>query len=81
MNEFILGQRVRALVDMDNDLSDVGLGVQRCANKGDLLVVRRISPGIVNSVIVSHEDVTDRAFCASPDELELNDHRKEFNAC
>lgn len=71
MADFLIGQRVRALVHMENDLRDDGMGIEHCASKGDVLVVRRISGGIVNSVIVSHEHITDRSFCAAPGELEL----------
>ena len=69
--EFTVGDKVRAKVAMWNDLRDDGMGVQHCASRGDILVIRRISPSIVNCLIVSHEDVTDgRGFCAAPNEVE-----------
>lgn len=68
---FHVGQRVRALVDMENDLTEDGMGVEQCASKGDVLVVRRVGSGYLNCIAVSHEYITDgRAFCAAPTELE-----------
>lgn len=68
---FAVGDRVVALVQMEDDLTDDGLGVQHCANKGDTLIVRRVSFGYVNCIAVSHEHITDRAFCVAPNEIAL----------
>jgi hypothetical protein len=68
---FAVGDRVIALVNMDNDLSDEGFGVQHCASKGDALIVRRVgwSGGCVNCIAVSHEHITDRTFGVAPHEI------------
>lgn len=68
---FAVGDRVVALVHMENDLIADGMGVEHCASKGDELIVRRVSFGYLNCIAVSHEHVTDRAFCVAPHEIEL----------
>lgn len=71
MAELTVGMRVRALIHMDSDLTDDGMGIQRCANKGDELIIRRVDSGYKNCIAVSHENITDRAFCVAPDEIEV----------
>jgi hypothetical protein len=66
---FTVGDRVVALVNMENDLTCDGMGVELCASKGEELIVRRVSFGYLNCIAVSHEHVTDRAFCVAPDEI------------
>lgn len=67
---FTVGDRVVALVDMENDLTEDGMGVEHCASKGEELIVRRVSFGYVNCIAVSHDYVTDgRAFCVAPSEI------------
>lgn len=68
---FSVGDKVEALIEMINDLTSEGMGVQHCARKGDKLIVRRVSFGYINCITVSHEHITDRAFCVSPDEINL----------
>jgi hypothetical protein len=41
----VVGQRVRAKIDMLNDLREDGMGVERCASKGEELIVRKESGG------------------------------------
>jgi len=65
---FEVGQKVRAKIDMTNDLREDGMGVEHCASKGDELIVRRVTD--YGSFAVSHEHITDRAFIATADELE-----------
>ena len=65
-----VGQKVCATVTMENDLTDDGMGIQLCANRGDTLIVRKVSSGYLNCISVSHEGVTDRAFCCAPNEIE-----------
>lgn len=65
---FEVGQKVRAKIDMTNDLREDGIGVEHCASKGDELIVRRVTD--YGSFAVSHEHITDRAFIATADELE-----------
>lgn len=65
------GQKSVAKIRMINDLSEDGLGISCCANKGDELVIRKILSVICGkqNYAVSHENVTDSAFCAFHDEL------------
>lgn len=65
---FRTGDKVRAKIDMLNDLTEDGLGVSLCANKGDLLIVRKLNGQWIH---VSHEHVLDRTFCVTADEIEL----------
>ena len=65
---FEVGQKVRAKIDMTNDLREDGMGVEHCASKGDELIVRRVTA--YGGFAVSHEHITDRAFIATADELE-----------
>ncbi|AMC34782.1 hypothetical protein [Janthinobacterium sp. B9-8] len=65
-----VGQKVRAKIYMDNDLTDEGMGIQRYANKGDELIIRRINSGYKTCISVSHENITDRTFGVSVDEIE-----------
>ncbi|MBT2326055.1 hypothetical protein J7E62_27375 [Variovorax paradoxus] len=67
---FRVGQKVTALVNMENDLTDDGMGVEQCARSGETLVVRRVSSGYLNCIAVSHEHITDRAFCVAPHEIQ-----------
>jgi len=66
----IVGQRVRAKIEMLDDLTDEGMGLQCCAKKGDELIVRRIGSGYRYCIAVSHEHITDCAFCVAVDEIE-----------
>ena len=66
---FAVGDQVVALVTMTNDLTADGLGVQLCANKGNVLIVRNVSFGYMNCIAVSHKHITDRSFCVSPNEI------------
>lgn len=66
---FVVGQKVVALVDMLNDLTDDGMGIEHCASKGETLVVRHVDSGYRNCISVSHEHITDRAFCVAPNEI------------
>ena len=66
----VVGQRVRAKVDMLNDLTCDGMAVEHCASKGEELIVRKVSSGYRNCIAVSHEHITDRAFCVAVDEIE-----------
>ena len=66
---FVVGDKVTALISLDNDLCEEGLGIEHCASKGDTLVVRRVSFGYLNCIAVSHEHITDRAFCVAPHEI------------
>lgn len=66
---FAVGDRVVALIKMIEDLRDDGLGVYLCADKGDELIVRGVSFGYLNCIAVSHEHITDRAFCVAPNEI------------
>lgn len=69
---FSVGDRVRAKIDMIDDLRDDGLGCYVCANKGEELIVRRISVyGDKVYIAVSHEHITDRDFGVAPDEIDL----------
>jgi hypothetical protein len=70
MADFKIGDRVRALVDCNNDLCDDGLGIEHCASRGDELIVRREST-IPGRLCVSHEHITDRSFLVDPHEIEL----------
>lgn len=66
---FSVGEKVVALVRMENDLRDDGMGVEHCASKGDVLIVRKVSFGYLHCIAVSHEHITDRAFCVAPFEI------------
>jgi len=66
---FAVGDRVVALIDMINDLRSDGMGVELCARNGDELIVRSVSFGYLNCIAVSHEHITDRAFCVAPNEI------------
>lgn len=66
---FAVGDRVVALVEMLSDLTDDGMGVEHCASKGEELIVRKVSFGCLNCIAVSHEHITDRAFCVAPNEI------------
>jgi hypothetical protein len=68
-HEFKVGQRVTALVSMYDDLVQDGLGMVHCANKGEELIVRKVSQGYKYCISVSHEHITDRAFCVAPEEI------------
>lgn len=67
---FAVDDKVTALIRMDNDLREDGMGIEHCASKGDTLVVRKVSFGFLNCISVSHEHITDRAFCVAPNEIE-----------
>jgi len=66
---FAVGDAVTALIDMENDLTDDGMGVELCARKGEALIVRRVAFGYLNCISVSHPQITDRAFCVAPHEI------------
>lgn len=68
---FEVGQRVVALVEMINDMTDDGMGRELCARAGEELIVRKVSSGYKNCINVSHENIIDRAFCVAPDEIRL----------
>jgi len=63
-------QRVRAKITLENDLTDDGMGIQLCASRGDELIVRQVRHGYRNCIAVSHEHITDNAFCVALDEIE-----------
>lgn len=67
----IVGQKVRAKITMINDLTHDGMGRELCAERNDTLIVRQVGSGYLNCISVSHEHITDRAFCCAPDEIEL----------
>ena len=69
---FNVGDRVRAKIDMLDDLRDDGMGISLCASKGEELIVRsiRVYPDKVY-LHVSHEHITDRSFSVTPDEIDL----------
>ncbi len=67
---FAVGDRVVALVECINDLTDDGMGIEYCAKKGDELIVRRVKFGFLNCIAVSHEHITDgRTFGVAPHEI------------
>ena len=68
-HSFQVGQKVIALVDMVNDLTDDGMGRELCATSGEELIIRRIGTGYTNCISVSHEHITDRSFCCAPDKI------------
>lgn len=70
MSDFQSGDRVRALVDCDNDLTEDGMGVEHCASRGDELIMRGPST-VPGRWKVSHEHITGRAFLVDPHEIEL----------
>ncbi len=65
-----IDNRVRAKIDLIDDLSDHGMGQQCYARRGETLVVRRLSPSGQN-LYVSHEHILDRDFRVTVDEVEL----------
>jgi hypothetical protein len=65
-----VGDAVRARIDMVNDLTEDGLGCETCARKNDKLIIRQVRPNSVRVYSVSHEEITDRTFGASEDELD-----------
>lgn len=68
---FEVGQRVIALVEMINDMTEDGMGRELCASAGEELIVRKVNEGIRNCINVSHENIIDRAFCVAPNEIML----------
>jgi hypothetical protein len=69
----IVGQKVNARIQLVNDLTCDGMGVEVCANRGDELIVRRIinRPDDSATIVVSHEYITDgRGFCVAVDEID-----------
>lgn len=64
---FQVGNIVRAAVDCDSDLREDGMGVERCAGKGEMLVVRRLTQ---NGYEVSHPHIHDRTFHVAEHEIE-----------
>lgn len=75
--KFEIGQKVKATIDMFQDLREDGLGHWRVAKKGDILVIRELSQYRDNSYAVSHENVTNSAFMADDTELEALDSGTE----
>ena len=69
-DDFHVGQKVQAKVELLCDLTDIGCGVQCYAQRGDILIVRKVSSGFLNCISVSHENVTNSTFCAAPNELD-----------
>lgn len=63
----LVGQRVRAKIDMVNNMREDGMGIELCANAGDELIVRRLSGPFIS---VSHEYVVDRSFSVTVEEIE-----------
>ena len=77
MSIFKVGQKVRALKHLENLANDYSPAATY-AHKGDFLIVRSVRPAgeVFYSISVSHENVTDRAFGVSEDEIELVDEVK-----
>lgn len=67
MERYQKGQKVKAKIQLENDLRDDGMGIELCAKQGDILIIRGVRE---KWYAVSHEHITDRAFNASHDELE-----------
>ena len=74
-----VGDKVTARIRMLDDLRDEGMGMQVCADKGDILIIRKISEYTKNRFYVSHVDVLDRAFIADMNELELAPNEPEVS--
>lgn len=70
MAKFNVGDKVRAKIDLIDDLRDEGLGCYICAKAGETLVVRGMSEYFPERYKVSHEHITDRSFFADLAELE-----------
>jgi hypothetical protein len=68
----MVGKKVLLLVDAWDDLRDDGLDCYLCAGKGETLVVRRVSAS-GKGFCVSHENITDRTFFVTRDEVEVLD--------
>ncbi len=51
-----VGGKVKAAVQMDNDMRDEGMGLIHCANKGDTLVIHSIPRGGVLTVSLENSD-------------------------
>ncbi len=65
---FHVGQSVRCLIQMESDLREDGLGVEICATKGQIVIVRSFTKS--GRIAVSHAHITDRSFTVSADEIE-----------
>ena len=66
-----VGQKVKAKIDLIEDLRDEGMGINRCARAGAELYVREISPYTKDRYYVSHDGVLDSSFAADINELEV----------
>lgn len=64
---FQVGSEVRAAVDCDSDLREDGMGVERCASKGEALVVRKVTQ---NGYEVSYPTVLGGNFHVAEHEIE-----------
>lgn len=72
MAEYKVGDRVRAVAGIYEPADDHAPGGWLCG-KGDLLIVRKVTPQFKRSLSVSHEDVTDCSFGVEPSEIEPAD--------
>lgn len=73
MDRPAIGTRIRVTVICENDLRDAGMGVEVCARRGEVLIVRGHSPFSESTIYVSHEHITDRSFAVYEGEYELAD--------
>jgi hypothetical protein len=69
VNAFTVGQKVTVCEAIFEPADDHHPGGYLCS-KGDLLVVRKVRDSGKWPIHVSHEHITDRSFCVSPDEIE-----------
>lgn len=67
-----VGGKVKAAVQMDNDMRDEGMGLIHCANKGDTLVIHAIPRG---GVLTVSKESSDYQFNCS-----LTEKWNEYNA-
>ncbi len=74
MAKLNVGDKVRAKIDLIDDLREDGLGCYICAKAGETLVVRGMSEYFPERYKVSHEHITDRYFFADLAELEGVQH-------
>lgn len=67
---FEVGQKVKAKIDLLEDMRDEGGGINRCAKAGAELFIREKSPYTSGRYYVSHDGVLDSSFAADDHELE-----------
>lgn len=70
LSQFSVGSKVRAREAIYEPADDHAPGGYLC-RKGDVLVVRKLTPQFERSLSVSHEHITDCSFGVSPSEIEL----------